>query len=193
MFVRQTKSLLMKQSLYAFVLFLLTSVVFTSCSKEKSAGQDGSTYYIKGKKDGVAFTYSANAMAKITDFSSSGAGISLAFMANAQPNAASLEGLAVSINFSDGITPAVGTYTEDYSGFDYVTAGVYNPNSMTIVWASGLHYPTVKPLKINILTKTATEMTGTFEGAFYKQDVSIPEIYDDQILFTECEFKLPVK
>jgi hypothetical protein len=114
-------------------------------------------------------------------------------MANAQPNATSLEGVVVSITFSNGKSPAVGTYSEDDPSLDYMAAGVYNPNSMTITWAAGLHYPSIKPLKINILTKTTTEMTGTFEGAFYKQDASTATLYDDHILFTECEFKLPVK
>ena len=189
----------MRQTICAGLFLLLTSFFLTSCQKEYSAGDSSrpggnkSTYYIKGKKDGVAFTYSANAMAKITDFSSTGADISLALMANAQPNASSLEGLVVSINFSNGKAPAVGTYSEDDPSLDYMVAGVYNPNSMTITWAAGLHSPSIKPLKINILTKTTTEMTGTFEGAFYKQDLSTATLYDDHILFTECEFKLPVK
>jgi hypothetical protein len=97
------------------------------------------------------------------------------------------------MNFSNGVSIAPGTYTEDDPGYDYTAAGVYNPNSTTIVWGAGLHYPSVKPLKITIATKTATEMSGTIEGAFYKQDVSTGQLYDDYTLFTECEFKLPVK
>jgi hypothetical protein len=69
----------MRQTICASLFLLLTSFSFTSCQKEysagdspKSGGNNNSTYYIKGKKDGVAFTYSANAMAMITDFSSSG-------------------------------------------------------------------------------------------------------------------------
>jgi hypothetical protein len=97
------------------------------------------------------------------------------------------------MNFSNGVSIAPGTYTEDDPGYDYTAAGVYNPNSTTIVWGAGLHYPSVKPLKITIATKTATEMSGTIEGAFHKQDVSTGQLYDDYTLFTECEFKLPVK
>jgi uncharacterized protein YxeA len=180
----------MKRILYSTLCIALAAVVLSGCKK---SGTDRGSYYIKGKKDGVAFTYSANAMALITDFTSSGAGISLALAANAQANGASLEGLGLTINFSQGVPVTTGTFTEDNTGTDYVTAGVYNPNSTTIVWGAGIHFPTVKALKIVIQSKTATEMTGTFEGAFYKQDVSIPAFYDDYILFTEGEFKLPVQ
>lgn len=190
----------MKQTICASLFLLLTAFFFTSCQKEYSAGDSSrpggnnkSTYYIKGKKDGVAFTYSANAMAMISDYSSAGGGIALSLMANAQASATNLEGMAISIAFSDGKSPAVGTYGENDPTLDYIVAGVYNPNSMTITWAAGLHSPSIKPLKINILTKTTTEITGTFEGAFYKQDASTGTLSDDHILFTECEFKLPVK
>jgi hypothetical protein len=173
------------------LLFLSLAVILnTGCSKSNDTPGDKG-YYIKGKKDGVAFNYSVNAMANIQDFSASANTISLALLANAQSN--TLEGINVGINFFNGKTPATGEYTEEYTGLDYLVAGVYNPNSMTITWAAGLHTPTAKPLKINILTKSATEVTGTFEGAFYKQDVSIPAFYDDYTLFTECEFKLPIK
>jgi hypothetical protein len=182
----------MKQLLYGTLFFFVLASVFTRCKKDDSTSNGG--YYIKGKKDGVAFTYSSNAMAMITDYTSSGAGLQLSLMANPKPvSASSMEGLGVSINFSNGVSIVPGTYTEDYSGYDYTAAGVYNPNSNTIVWGAGIHYPTVKPLKIIIATKTATEMTGTIEGAFYKQDVSTGQLYDDYTLFTECEFKLPVK
>ena len=181
----------MKQMLRSTLFFLVLASLFSSCKKDTSSNGG---YYIKGKKDGVAFTYSSNTMAMITDYTSSGAGMGLSLMASPQAvSASSMEGLGVSINFSNGVSITPGTYTEDYAGYDYTTAGVYNPNSTTIVWGAGIHYPTVKPLKVTILTKTATEMTGTLEGAFYKQDVSTGELYDEYTLFTECEFKLPIK
>jgi hypothetical protein len=179
----------MKRIIYSTLCIALMFLTLTGCKK---GNDDRGSYYIKGKKDGTAFTYSEIPMVIVTNFGS-GTGIGLSFTANAQPNAANLEGLGFTINFSAGITPAVGTYTEDNPGMDYVAAGVYNPGSTTIVWGAGIHYPTAKPLKITILTMTSTEMTGTFEGAFYKQDVSVPAIYDDYMLFTEGEFKLPVQ
>jgi len=182
----------MKQMLRCTLFLFLVASVFTSCKKDASSANGD--YYIKGKKDGVAFTYSSNAMAMIIDYTSSGAGLMLSLMANPKPASASnMEGLGVSINFSNGVSIAPGTYTEDYAGYDYTAEGVYNPNSNTIVWGAGLHYPSVKPLKITITSKTATEMTGTIEGAFYKQDVTTAQVYDEYTLFTECEFKLPVK
>ncbi|HEV7331224.1 MAG TPA: hypothetical protein VGN63_09305 [Flavisolibacter sp.] len=186
----------MKNLFFTVLLSVFAATLFSSCQKAKNDTTEtntGPTYYIKGKKDGTAFTYSTNAEARITDFSSSAQTISLALMANAKPNESSLEGLALAINFFNGAQPSVGTYSEDNSGIGYLAGGVYNPNSATIVWAAGIHHPTVKPLRIQILTQTNTEMTGTFEGAFYKQDNSIPEFYDDYTLFTEGEFKLPIK
>lgn len=179
----------MKKLIGAAALCLATLVLLSGCKKE-GKNSDENSYYIKGKKDGAAFTYSAKAMAMISDFS--GAGISLACMAGPQTDASNFESLGVSINFFNGTSPAVGTYGEDDTSNDYAVAGVYNPNSMTIVWGAGLHYPSAKPLQIHITSKTDKVITGTFEGAFYKQDSSIPQVYDDYTLFTECEFRLPV-
>jgi hypothetical protein len=53
--------------------------------------------------------------------------------------------------------------------------------------------PTAKSLKLTILTKTATEITGTFEGAFYKQNVTTAEVGTEYVLITEGSFKVPVK
>ena len=184
----------MKKVLFASLLTVFAATLFTSCQKDTNTnpGNKGATYYIKGKKDGTAFTYSTNPSAMIIDFSSTAQSISLALMASAKPGTTSMEGLALNLSFFNGKQPAIGTYTEDYSGTDYLAAGVYNPNSATISWAAGLHYPTVKPLTVHILTKTNTEITGTFEGAFYKQDNSNAQLYDDYTLFTEGEFKLPI-
>ena len=184
----------MKRILYLGLCITVAVLILNGCSKSSDNGGTASTYYIKGKKNGAAFNFSANAMAQITNFSSTGGFISLALIANAQPNGASLEGLNIGANFFNGQAPKVGTYSEDYTGTDYLVAGVYNPNSTSIVWSAGIHYPTAKPLKIVIVSKTASEVTGTFEGAFYKQDLSNPSSSSDEyVLFTEGEFKLPVK
>jgi len=58
---------------------------------------------------------------------------------------------------------------------------------------AGIQSPSVKPLVINILTKTNTEITGTFEGAFYKEDLASGTMYPDYILVTGGEFKLQIK
>lgn len=188
----------MKRIINALSLLLICTTFLAGCTKEKSmeagsASSNKATYYIKGKKNGTPFNYTAMTMAKITDFSSAGGFISLALIANAEANPTNFEGVVTSINFFNGTTPAVGTYSEDYTGTDYLAAGVYNPNSMSIVWSAGIKYPTAKPLKINIISKTATEITGTFEGAFYKEDISAATFYDEYIMFTECEFKLPIQ
>ena len=178
----------MKKLPIALACIITISLTLFSCKKDsnKSATSDN---YIKGKKDGVAFNFTTNAMAKITDFSGSSGIISLNLLANGT----ALEGFNLGINFANGTTVQTGTFTEDNSGSDYILAGVYNPNSSTIVYAAGIQSPSAKPLTINILTKTSTEITGTFEGAFYKEDVSSGTMYPDYTLVTEGEFKLQIK
>jgi hypothetical protein len=193
----------MKPLFFPFLLICL-SFLFSSCQKEVSlAGTTtdttggggtggggtpgGSGYYIKAKKDGVQKTYTSFASANIIDLTSGV--MSLALVAGT-PN--SLEGFNIAINFFN--TPIkVGTYSEDYPGFEYILGGVYNPNSTSIVYGAGLQTPSIKPLVVKILTKTTTEMTGTFEGAFYKQDINAGSVSTEYFLFTEGAFKLPIK
>ena len=185
----------MRKVFVSICVFVFSAVILSGCQKEVNGTtekKDNSGYYIKGKKDGTAFTYSAVAMARITDFSASAPMISLSLISSSNPTASSGHGLVLSVNFFDGKKPDIGTYTEDYSGNDYVAAGIYNANNLTISWVAGMHTPSVKPLVIRILTKTTKEITGTFEGAFYKQDSSIPAFYDDYTMITEGEFKLPL-
>lgn len=184
---------------------LLLSSFFFSCSKETSlegavsAGTGGGTgggsgssspnYYIKAKMDGVLKTYSSNPMAMF----SSMAGTNVVSLA-AGAGGTSLEGLAFSINFTTGTLMAGATYTETGTGLDYLLAGVYNPGSMSITYVAGLTAVSADPLKVTITSKTATEVTGTFQGAFYKQDLSNPTlVFTEFKRFTEGEFKLPVR
>ena len=186
-------------------LLLLTGILFSSCQKEISwdgfvdpggggggtGGGGSSTYYIRFKKDGVQKEFTAAAMAKITNFGAAGF-IGLNLVAN--QSLSSLEGLNIGANFFNGTSPAVGVYTENDPSTNYLVAGVYNPNSTTIVYGAGIYFPSAKPLVIRILTMTATEMTGTFEGAFYKTDVasgSLPT--GEHFLFTEGQFKLKIQ
>lgn len=187
---------------------LLLCVFLFSCSKETSLEGSGSpgtggggtgggtgggsgtgTYYIKGKMDGILKTYTNTPMAMFTTM----AGTSVVSLF-AGAGGTSLEGLAFSINFSTGTLTAGTTYSETGGGMDYLLAGVYNPNSTTITYAAGLTAASADPLRITITSKTATEVTGTFQGAFYKQDLINPTmIYTENKRFTEGEFKLPVR
>ncbi len=194
----------MKQLSVPF-LFICFSFFFSSCQKEVSLPRTitdttggggtggggtpgGSAYYIKCKKDGVQKSYTSFASANIIDLTSGV--MSLALVAGT-PN--SLEGFNIGINFFNSTPIKVGTYTEGYPGLEYIVGGVYNPNSTSIVYGAGLQTPSIKPLVVKILTKTTTEMTGTFEGAFYKLDINSGSISTEYFLFTEGVFKLPVK
>ena len=192
----------MKKLSFFPALFICFSFFFSSCQKEVSfpttntdttgggggGTPGGSAYYIKCKKDGVQKSYTSFASANIIDLTSGV--MSLALVAGT-PN--SLEGFNIGINFFNSTPIKVGTYTEDYPGLEYIVGGVYNPNSTSIVYGAGLKTPSIKPLVVKILTKTTTEMTGTFEGAFYKLDINSGSISTEYFLFTEGVFKLPVK
>lgn len=190
----------MRNTVLASLFCLAGLLMFTGCQKKStdttttensSQGGGNSNFYIKGKKDGKGFNYNKNAMAKISNLATSQT-VALSLVANAKPDVASQEGLALGVHFLNGKQFATGSYREDDGSTDYLTLGVYNPNSTTISWSAGIHKPTVKPLKITITSLTDQVISGTFEGAFYKQDSSIPKVFDEYTLFTEGEFKLPV-
>jgi hypothetical protein len=190
-------------------LLLLIGFAFSACQKELSyevdAGNTGgsgtgggsggggsnSSYYIKGKKDGTAFSYVNVPMAMITSI---GNATMVSLSANASANGSSLEGLALQINFFNGASLATTVYAENDGSTDHLLGGVYNPNSTSIVYGAGQSANSVKPLKITILTKTSSEITGTYEGAFYKTDVVAATLSTTEyITITEGEFKLPIK
>jgi len=196
----------MKQISFSFFISIFLLFFFSSCQKEISSvstrtdttggrgtggggAAGGSGYYIKGKKDGVQKTYTFLPSANIINASSLGF-ISLGLVAGTSNSA---EGLNIGINFFNTATIKTGIYSEDYFGLDYLVAGVYSTNSPGIIYSAGLQSPSLKPLVITILTKTTNEMTGKFEGAFYKQDSNGIISPAEYILFTEGEFKLPIK
>jgi hypothetical protein len=188
---------LMKQ----LFLVLLSAFILVSCQKEVSyetpvnggggGGGGNNSYFIQAKVNGTTKTFNFNNAAIITDL---GGGVkSLSLVGNASSNASSLEGINLAINFM-AIAPKTGTYTEDYSGTDYVTAAVYNPNSTTVVYGAGLIATSVSPLNITITKIDNTVVSGTFKGAFYKLDISSGNPSSTEYLdFTDGSFNLPVR
>jgi len=180
------------------VLIAVMGVLLASCSKEKSfesstnsgAGGGNTTNYIIAKINGVLTTFNVNDVAKLTDFGSGLSSLSITGLASADPS--NTQAINLSINFFN-ITPAVGTYTQDYSGSDYLTAGVYNPDSATVVYTAGISTSTAVPLSITITKLDNNEIEGTFKGAFYKTDVSNGSPSSDYITFTEGTFRLPIQ
>jgi hypothetical protein len=188
-------------------LLIVIGFAFSACQKELSyevdpgttggsggggnGGGGSSSYYIKGKKDGNAFSFTNNTMAMISNL---GGAASVSLVAGASANASSFEGLNLGINFTGTATLATTTYAENDGSTEHIVAGVYNPNSTTIVYGAGLSPNSVKPLKIIITALSSTEVSGSFEGAFYKTDVANGTISTtDYVSFTEATFKLPVK
>ena len=179
------------------VLFAVVGLLLASCQKEKSletsavvAPGGTSTYYLTAKIDGTLHTFDVNDAAKITDF---GSGMSsLSILGSASSSTSDLEGINLSINFFN-VSPAVGTYTQENSGNDYLTAGVYNPNSATLVYTAGITSSSTLPLAITIAKLDNTEIKGTFTGAFYKTDITSGAPSSDYITITEGTFKLPIQ
>ena len=181
-------------------VFTLASFVLVSCSKEISfetatsgggggTGGGGSIYFLQANVNGTTRTFNYNAMAKVTDF---GNGLkSLSLIGSATSNASNLEGINLTINFF-GSNPKAGTFSEDYSGSDYVAAGIYNPNSTTVVYGAGLTTASVSPLSITISKIDNAEVTGTFKGAFYKTDTS-GVLSTEYLNFTEGSFRLQIR
>ena len=117
---------------------------------------------------------------------------SLSITGSASSSSSDLEGINLSINFFN-VAPTTGTYTEDNPGTGYVTAGIYNPNSPTTVYAAGISSSTTLPLSITITKLSATEIEGTFKGAFYKTDITTGSPGSDYITMTDGSFRLPVQ
>jgi len=190
-------------------LLMVFSIAFSACQKELSyevdpgntgggsgggGGNNGggnSSYYVKGKKDGTAFNYTVYPMATVI---SAGGSSQISINANAALPNVSLESMGLALSFSNGATIATTTYTENDNSTDHIIAGVYNPNSMTMVWGAGIIPNSAKPLKITITAKSSTELSGTFEGAFYKEDLTLGTFSQTEyITVTEGEFKVPMK
>jgi hypothetical protein len=173
----------MKMLKIAPLLFILASTFFLSCDKNSNQSSGTATYYIKGKKDGTAFNFTTNTQAKVLT-------VGPVAMLNFIAGGTGSEGFNLGITSSTGAAINTGTYSEANAAV-YAVAGVYNPNSTTTVYSAGIH-ATVKPLVINILTKTTTEVTGTFSGAFYRQSTG-GTFSGDFITITEGEFKLKLQ
>lgn len=176
------------------IISLSLAIAFSSCKKDAdTANGPSSNYYIKGKKNGAAFSFVNYPMAFIVDMG--GLYISVSLSASATSNTASnMEGLNFGINLFKGEELTTGTYTEKDTDANRTVAGVYNPNSKTIVYSSGLIASPEKIFKVVITSKTDSELSGTFEGSFYKSDVTTGTISQTEYVnFTDGEFKLPIK
>lgn len=169
------------------ILLLSATVLFASC--KKSGGDDDSGYYIKGKMDGTNFSYSNYPVANIQN---AGTLISITLSAYMSSDPYNLTGLSLGIGVFNGDSIEPGIYTESDGGTDYTVLGTHNINNTSVVYGAGNHVNTAHPLKIVITSITNSEVTGSFEGAFYKMDMSNPGS-DEYIDFTEGEFRLPLQ
>lgn len=177
-------------------------ILLIACQKEVTFEMNGldnpdngdtptnKSYYIRCMIDGTAREFNYNTRATIVPYGSSQ---SLSLIGSATPNTSNFEGINLGINF-EKTYPRTGTYHEDYQGSEYTVSGVYNPNSMTFVYGAGIYDSTANPLTITITAVSNKAMTGTFQGAFYKQDLlnggTVTTEYKN---ITEGQFNLPIK
>jgi len=115
--------------------------------------------------------------------------VAIALSANMTNEPTDPTGVVLGISAFNGSLPT-GTYTENGSA-NYEVLGAYNPGSPTMNYRAGGHVPTARPLKIVLTSISDSEVAGTFEGAFYKQDALDPQDSDEYVDITEGEFRLP--
>lgn len=174
------------KNFFTLLLFIFITGWFLSCKKDSMESGIDATYYIKGKKDGTEFNFTSNAQA--TTLTSGGVSV-LHLIAGTSTS----EAFNIGINVAAGMQVKTGIYREDELISSYMISGLYNPNSTTFIYSAGVQSPSAKPLTIKIISNTNTEVSGTFSGAFYKQNIAGTLLYNDYITITEGEFKLPVK
>jgi hypothetical protein len=186
-------------------LLVISSFLLFSCQKELShetptntggsgsgtgGGGSNNSYYIRAKVNGTDRSFNYNDMAKVTDLGGGSKMISL--IGSASSSANNLEGINLTISFLSG-SPVAGTYSEDSQSLDYIVAGVYNPNSSTVVYAAGLSATMAIPLSVTISKIDNAVAEGTFKGAFYKTDISSGGPGTEYLSFTEGTFRLPIQ
>ena len=186
----------MKQSL----IFVLAAATILSCNKETSietptnsgggtgGGGNSNGYFISAKVNGADRTFNSNDQAVITDLGGGTKTLSLL----GSVSATSVESINLTISFLKS-APTTGTFSEAAQTQDYITAGIYNPNSPTVVYTAGLATASVSPLTITITKIDNSVAEGTFKGAFYKTDVSGGGPTSEYLTFTEGSFRVPVK
>ena len=178
------------------LIFVLAAVTIVSCQKETSVetstntggGGNSNGYFISAKVNGTARTFNSNDEALITDLGGGAKTFSLLGSASTT----SVESINLTISFLKS-APTTGTFSEASQTLDYITAGIYNPNSPTVVYTAGLATSSVSPLTITITKIDNTVAEGTFEGAFYKTDVSGGGPTSEYLTFTDGSFRVPVK
>jgi len=159
---------------YLIVLCCLSSLLI-GCQKELSvenstippAGGTGggttppvTTYQLICKVDGNAASFNTNL--QVTNTTAGGINaLAITGFASANPGAATLN---IIITGKPGQTVTTGTYTETNTANFFTTAQY---NNGTALFSAGINMTPNPPFQVNITTLNATEVKGTFSGAFY--------------------------
>ena len=170
------------------LLIASLAIVIISLSCKKSGSSSGS-YSITASANDTAMTFNVNAMA--TEDSTGGI-TSLVIFGNVS-SAANLQGISLDINNSPTHKPIVaGTYVETNTT-DFVTAGVYNPGSSTIVYGAGIEPNPTNPLTITITSIDKNTVKGTFSGDFYYMNTQTAYIGLPIKTFTKGQFYVKIQ
>jgi hypothetical protein len=177
-------------------LLLILAIITTlfSCRKELSyedVNGERSRYYLKCKIDGIEREFNFSTLAL-----THGYGPEDSVLAITGFSSTSLEGqesLTLNIYYTD-LTPFEGTYEEDYTGTEYsLLSGIYDADSTDIIYTAGYASTSDFPLQLIITERTETEISGTFEGAFYFTDIDDGEVHPQYLTFTNGIFRVKLK
>ena len=143
-----------------WLLALAPLLMFASCTKDSGSIKDNS---IKASIDDTARTFNFAATAT---YVSTASPYSLVLYAGT--GASSNEGVTLSIS-QTGIPITAGTYTQSGGAGVYVIGGVYNPGTTVTseIYGAGFNVGADPQFTITITSISATNVTGTFSGAFY--------------------------
>jgi len=182
-------------------LLLVFALVLFACSKEKSfeaettppvdstgggGGTPPNTYFIQVKIDGVSKMFDVTPTAQTINNP-------MANLLGLGAFATTGEALGLSISSINGQPEAGKTYTSGATSMDYNVLGTYSiPNANTAFVAGAPGSSASDPLTITIATKTATEITGSFKGTFYKTSAQGTQTGESK-RFTDGLFRLPMQ
>lgn len=162
------------------------ALLAVSC--KKSGSPSNSSYYIKATMDGTAKTFNTNCFATIDSLSGS-VTLTMVGSVKAPPD---LESIDLTINNTpSGKAIVAGSYNE-ISTTDYLIVGVYNPDSTTVVFGTGINPAPANPFQLTITSINKTSVQGTFSGDFYYVNTTTGAFGPAKKTFTNGQFNLKI-
>ena len=143
-----------------WLLALTPLLFFASCKKDSDSVPENN---IKANINDTAKTFSYAATATYI-----GTGSPYSLVLYAGMGSSSMEGVTLSIS-QNGTPITPGTYTQSGGSGIYTIGGVYNPGTTVTadIYGAGFNVGADPQFSITISSISATNVSGTFSGAFY--------------------------